>query len=66
MVYSAKAGTVRNVESDVNKYRRTAKREASRGGGSIQHKTICGRQICAPEEYSSLCGLSEGVRYRNH
>ena len=50
----------------INKYRRTAKREASRGGGSIQHKTICGRQICAPEEYSSLCGLSEGVRYRNH
>ena len=63
MIYSAKAGIVRNNQSNVNRNKRTTKREAARGGARVPSKTICGRQICVPEEYKSLCGLSEGIRY---
>jgi len=64
MVYSAKAGIVhrRLNQAIVQKHKRPTKREASRGGGRIPSKTICGRHLCVPDEYKSICGLSEGVR----
>ena len=47
----------------MNGFKRIAKREAARGGARVPHKTICGKHICGPEEYKSLCGISDRLRY---
>ena len=59
MVYAVKAGIVRDNKAIVHKLK---KREASRGGGRIPDKTICGKQVCLPHEYKAVCGLLDGKR----
>ena len=47
----------------MHRFKRVTRREAARGGARVPHKTICGRHICGPEEYKSLCGVSDSLRY---